>query len=83
MARPIVNLLKKRPLIKRLQSSKMFSFQLPPRGTGLRRGTARPRRGLGRPLTDVERRIRHGAIYGQTSLRSLLATARKRVKRFI
>ena len=79
MARPIVNLIKKRPLIRRLKASKPFSFQLPSRGTA-RRGLGR---GRGRPLTTVERRIRHGAIYGQTSIRTILTSIRKRVKRFI
>lgn len=40
--------------------------QLPPRGTGLRLGTARSglERGLGRRLTEVERLKRHREIYG-------------------
>lgn len=35
---------------------------LPPRGTGLIRGTARKGRGYGRPLTDEERRARHASV---------------------
>lgn len=32
---------------------------LPPRGTGLQKGTARKERGLGVPLTEEERLVRH------------------------
>jgi hypothetical protein len=40
--------------------------QLPPRGTGLRLGTARSglERGIGRRLTEMERLKRHREIYG-------------------
>ena len=41
--------------------------QLPPRGTGLRIGTARERlaRGMGRRLTELERLKRHREMYGR------------------
>lgn len=42
-------------------------LKLPPRGTGLITGTARTglARGMGKPLTEIQRRIRHGALAGQ------------------
>ena len=49
-----------------MSKRKGFLFQdLPPRGTGLKRGTARSGRGRGRSLSDAERRMRHRSIYGQ------------------
>ena len=36
---------------------------LPPRGTGLKTGTAGPRRG-GKPRTEAEREARHERLYG-------------------
>lgn len=44
-----------------------FLRQLPPRGTGLRLGTAREglTRGMGRRLTELERLKRHKAMYGR------------------
>lgn len=44
-----------------------FLRQLPPRGTGLRLGTAREglSRGMGRRLTELERMKRHREIYGK------------------
>lgn len=61
---------RERKVLKALfNSDEKISAQtdLPPRGTGLLRGTAR--RGLGRgrgiPLSDEERRIRHERIYGK------------------
>ncbi len=49
---------------------------LPPRGTGIGLGTAR--RGLGRgagaPLTEEQRRARHGAIFGQGIVRNILSS---------
>ena len=35
---------------------------LPARGTGLKRGTAREERGRGKPLTDEERKARHARM---------------------
>ena len=44
-----------------------FLRQLPPRGTGLRLGTAREElaRGMGRRLTELERLKRHREMYGR------------------
>ncbi|MBW2672745.1 MAG: hypothetical protein JRD89_04905 [Deltaproteobacteria bacterium] len=36
--------------------------ELPPRGTGLERGTAREERGEGEPLTEEERAARHEEV---------------------
>jgi len=35
---------------------------LPPRGTGLQKGIARKERGLGVPLTEEERLVRHSEV---------------------
>jgi len=40
-------------------------MSLPVRGTGLLKGTARKIRGMGKPLSEIERAIRHTRIYGQ------------------
>ncbi|RLE65003.1 MAG: hypothetical protein DRJ38_04495 [Thermoprotei archaeon] len=43
--------------------------ELPPRGTGLERGTARQgeERGRGKPLTEVERALRHREVHGESN----------------
>ena len=46
---------------------------LPPRGTGLVSGLARPERGYGVPLTDEQRSIRHNKV-GVKALPSNLTT---------
>lgn len=44
-----------------------MSDYLPPRGTGIIAGTARTglERGLGRPLSEGERKRRHGMLFGK------------------
>ena len=46
-------------IIKRVTSKGLLPQGLPPRGTGLLTGRARNARGGGRPLTEVQRAIRH------------------------
>ena len=55
-------------------SKRPFSQEVPARGTGLVLGTARRalERGMGRPLTDVERAARHKRIFGQESIRETI-----------
>lgn len=53
-----------RELLNNLSNdSSIGAGNLPPRGTGLRRGTAGSRR-RGNPRTDEERRERHNRLYG-------------------
>jgi len=52
---------------------------LPPRGTGLRTGTARVERGRGEPLTDEERAVRHSGR--KEKVFDGLEYTRKRLKR--
>lgn len=47
---------------------RLLGQNLPPRGTGLITGTARPRMGLAKPLSNVERAARHKSIFGQRSV---------------
>lgn len=46
-------------------AQKVFRQVLPPRGTGLITGTARAARGMGTPLTTLQRAARHRAMFGQ------------------
>jgi hypothetical protein len=48
-------------IIKRMATKGLLPQGLPPRGTGLLTGRARSTRGGGRPLTEVQRAIRHRA----------------------
>lgn len=48
-------------VIKRMATKGLLPQGLPPRGTGLLTGRARSTRGGGRPLSDVQRAIRHRA----------------------
>jgi len=52
--------------LKKLYEEKQ---RLPPRGTGLERGTARKgeERGRGKPLSEVERALRHREVHGESS----------------
>jgi len=46
-------------IIKRVTTKGLLPQGLPPRGTGLLTGRARSTRGRGRPLSEVQRAIRH------------------------
>ena len=59
------------PLDTREELMKLYEERqkLPPRGTGLEKGTARKgeERGRGKPLTEVERALRHREIHGESN----------------